>query len=96
MRIVLIGASGFLGRHLLQALTEDQHQCVVLTRAAVRRGYVDMLPGVTLVQADIYDTRVLAEQFAGADAVVSMAGILNEAGAEMVSRRFMLNWLKVL
>lgn len=78
MRIVLIGASGFLGRHLLQALTEDQHQCAVLTRAAVRRGYVDMLPGVTLVQADIYDTRVLAEQFAGADAVVSMAGILNE------------------
>ncbi len=80
MRIVLIGASGFLGRHLLQALTEDQHQCAVLTRAAVRRGYVDMLPGVTLVQADIYDTRVLAEQFAGADAVVSMAGILNEGG----------------
>jgi uncharacterized protein YbjT (DUF2867 family) len=78
MRIVLIGASGFLGRHLLHALTADQHQCVVLTRTAVRRGSVDLLPGVKLIQADVYDTRALAEQFAGADAVVSMAGILNE------------------
>jgi len=80
MRIVLIGASGYFGGHLLRALTTDQHQCVVLTRAGVRRGSVDMLPGVTLIQADVYDPDVLAEQFSGADAVVSMAGILNESG----------------
>jgi len=80
MRIVLIGGSGFFGGYLLRALTNDQHQCVVLTRAAVRRSTVDMLPGVELVQADIYNPDVLAEQFAAADAVVSMAGILNESG----------------
>jgi uncharacterized protein YbjT (DUF2867 family) len=80
MRIVLIGASGFFGGHLLRAFTADQHQCVVLTRDAVRRGSVDMIPGVTLVQADVYDPDVLLEQFSGADAVVSMAGILNESG----------------
>ena len=80
MRIVLIGASGFFGGYLLRALTNDQHQCVVLTRDAARRGSVDMLPGVRLVQADVYDPDVLVEQFAGADAVVSMAGILNESG----------------
>ena len=80
MRIVLIGASGFFGGHLLRALTADQHECVVLTRAAVRRGPVDMIPGVTLVQADVYDPDVLFEQFSGADAVISMAGILNESG----------------
>lgn len=80
MRIVLIGASGFFGGHLLRALTADQHQCLVLTRDAVWRGRVDMLPGVKLVQADVYNPDVLVEQFAGADAVVSMAGILNESG----------------
>jgi NADH dehydrogenase len=80
MRIVLIGASGFFGGYLLRALTNDRHQCVVLTRAAVRRSCVDMMPGVELVQADIYNPDVLAEQFANADAVVSMAGILNESG----------------
>lgn len=80
MRIVLIGASGFFGGHLLRALTADNHQCVVLTRDAVRRGSVDMIPGVKLVQADVYDPDVLSEQFSGAGAVVSMAGILNETG----------------
>ncbi|MBT8071125.1 MAG: complex I NDUFA9 subunit family protein [Gammaproteobacteria bacterium] len=80
MKIVLIGASGFLGRFILHALTVDQHQCVVLTRAGVRRSTLDMLPGVKLVQADVYDPEVLAEQFAGAGAVFSMAGILNESG----------------
>ena len=80
MRIVLIGASGFFGGYLLRALTEDGHHCEVLTRTATRRSRVDMLPGVDLVQADIYDADVLAEHFRGADAVISMAGILNESG----------------
>ena len=80
MRIVLIGASGFLGGYLLRALTSDGHQCVVLTRAAVRHGTIEMLPGVKLVQLDVYDSEALAEQFSGAGAVVSMAGILNENG----------------
>ena len=80
MRIVLIGASGYFGGHLLRALTADAHQCTVLTRSIKRRACVGMTPGVTLVQADVHDPAVLAEQFAGADAVVSMAGILNEGG----------------
>jgi len=80
MRIVLVGASGFFGRHLLHALTQDQHECVVLTRTAQRRSTTDLLPGVQLVQTDVFDAKVLSEQFTNADAVVSMAGILNESG----------------
>jgi uncharacterized protein YbjT (DUF2867 family) len=80
MRIVLVGASGFLGKFILRALIADQHQCVVLTRASVRRGTLGLLPDVELVQADIYDPEILAEQFKGAGAVISMAGILNESG----------------
>ena len=80
MQIVLIGASGFFGGFLLRALTAEGHHCVVLTRAKVRRSTLDMLPGVDLVQADVYDASVLADQFRGADAVISMAGILNESG----------------
>ena len=80
MRIVLVGASGFFGRYLLNALVADGHHCVVLTRAAVRHGNLGLIPEVELVQADVYDTAVLADLFKGADAVVSMAGILNESG----------------
>ncbi len=80
MRIVLVGASGFFGRYVLNALVADGHKCVVLTRAAERHGDMVMRPGVELVQADVYDADALACQFEGADAVVSMAGILNESG----------------
>jgi uncharacterized protein YbjT (DUF2867 family) len=80
MRIVLIGASGFFGGYLLRALRNDHHQCIVLTRSVDHRGSLGLLSGVELIQADVYDVNVLAEHFAGADAVVSMAGILNESG----------------
>jgi NADH dehydrogenase len=80
MQIVLIGASGFLGEHLLRALTADKHHCIVLTRSATRRSTLGMIPGVKLVQADVYDPAVLAAHIAKTDAVISMAGILNEAG----------------
>lgn len=80
MRIVLVGASGFFGGYLLNTLVADGHHCVVLTRAATRHGNMDLMPGIDLVQADVYSADALAEQFEGADAVVSMAGILNESG----------------
>lgn len=80
MRIVLIGASGFFGEHLLRTLTSDQHECRVLTRSAVRRSRIGMIPGVELVQADVFDDSALGQQLEGADAVISMAGILNESG----------------
>jgi NADH dehydrogenase len=80
MRIVLVGASGLFGRYLLNALVADGHHCVVLTRAAGRHGNLELMPAVELVQADVYDADMLAALFKGADAVVSMAGILNESG----------------
>lgn len=80
MRIILLGGSGFLGRHLVQALTEDGHTCTVLTRARAQRSTWKLKSGVTLVEADVYDTAALEKQISGAGAVVSMAGILNEAG----------------
>ena len=80
MRIVMLGGSGFLGRYVLRALISDGHDCTVLTRNATHRNTLNLVPGVRLVQADVYDQEVLAGQFSGAGAVISMAGILNESG----------------
>ena len=52
----------------------------MLTRAKAQRSTWKLKSGVTLVEADVYDTAALEKQFSGAGAVVSMAGILNEAG----------------
>ncbi len=80
MRIVLVGASGFLGHHVLPQLSAAGHDCLVLSR--YRPGCRDLavLPGVAVRQIRNWDPDSIAKQLSGADAVISMAGILNEKG----------------
>lgn len=49
MRILLVGATGFIGRHLLKALTQTGHQIVATSRQVVERP----LPGVEWQHLDL-------------------------------------------
>jgi len=80
MRIVLLGATGFVGHHLLPALTSAGHQCVALTRYPPGCRELAVTPGVEIRQADIFDQDQLSSHFAGAGAIFNMVGILNESG----------------
>lgn len=80
MKVVLVGASGFVGANLVQTLALDGVQCDVLTRDAARRKDLRLVPGARLISADVYDVGQLSQAFDGAAAVISMAGILNERG----------------
>jgi NADH dehydrogenase len=80
MKLVTIGGSGFLGLHAARALSRAGHDNTVLTRQPARCGEFRLVPRVDVARADVYDVDGLARQFDGADAVVSMAGILNERG----------------
>jgi uncharacterized protein YbjT (DUF2867 family) len=80
MRIVLLGATGFVGHHLLPALSEAGHQCLVLCRYRPGCRELALIPGVELIQGDIHTPEFLQAQLQGADAVVNLVGILNERG----------------
>ena len=80
MRIVLLGATGFVGHHLLPALSAAGHQCVVLSRYKPGCRELALIPGIEIRKADVHDADVLKFQLQGADAVVNMVGILNETG----------------
>lgn len=80
MHIVLLGATGFVGHHLLPRLYEAGHSCRVLTRNRMACRELSVVPGVDLQQTDVNDPARLAEYFQGADAAVNMVGILNERG----------------
>ncbi len=80
MRIVLLGATGFVGHHLLPELASAGHQCLVLCRYRPGCRELALVPGVELRQSDVHDSAVLIEQLEGADAVINMVGILNESG----------------
>ena len=80
MRIVLLGATGFVGHNLLPELSAAGHSCVVLNRHALNCRELTVIPGVEVRQSDIYDEEQLKTFFEHADAVINMVGILNEPG----------------
>lgn len=77
-KIVVLGGSGFVGRHVVNRLVAAGHRVVVPTRRREAAKHLILLPTVDVVEADIHDARVLGRLLAGADAVVNLIGILNQ------------------
>lgn len=83
--VTVFGASGFLGRHVVQRLAAKGY----LVRAAVRHpdgalflkpmGYVGQ---ITPIQANIRNEASVRAAVAGADTVVNLVGILFESGRQ--------------
>ncbi|MEO8344855.1 MAG: complex I NDUFA9 subunit family protein [Betaproteobacteria bacterium] len=85
-RIVVLGGSGFVGRHLVSRLSAAGHGVVVPTRRREAAKHLILLPTVEVFEADIFDPKTLAGLLAGATAVVNLVGILNETGRNSFSR----------
>jgi uncharacterized protein YbjT (DUF2867 family) len=77
-RLCILGGSGFVGRHLCAKLIAAGYQVRVLTRRRATQGDLLVLPGIELVEANIYDPEALSRQLQGCDAVINLVGILNE------------------
>jgi uncharacterized protein YbjT (DUF2867 family) len=78
MRILVIGGTGFIGRHVIARLSVDEHQILIPTRYYGRARDLQIYPTVTLIEANVYDNAVLDYLVQGCDAVINLAGILHE------------------
>jgi len=78
LKIVVLGGTGFVGRHLVSRLAGDGHAITLLSRNLGPHPDRLLPPGVALREVDVYDPGVLRDAFTGADAVVNLVGILNE------------------
>jgi uncharacterized protein YbjT (DUF2867 family) len=85
-RIVLLGATGFVGSYLVPRLAADRHQITLLSRNREHRRSMTVMPGVSVRSADVYDDNVLRQHFDGADAVINLIGILNPSGRHTFQR----------
>lgn len=85
-RIVVLGGSGFVGRHLVARLAAESHEVVVPTRRREQAKHLILLPTVAVVETDIFERAALARLLAGATAVVNLVGILNESGRNTFAR----------
>lgn len=84
--VLVLGGSGFVGRHVCEHLVRSGHRVTVPTRRASHAAPVQTLPGLTVLEADVHDDASLARLVAGHDAVVNLIAILhgNEARFERV------------
>ncbi len=74
MKVLLTGASGFLGSHIAEGMAAEGHELRLLLRQTSRRGFLD---GVTYEQVvgDVRNAASLFEAMRGVDAVVHAAGL---------------------
>ena len=75
--ILVVGGSGFVGRHLVAALATRGARVTVPTRRSERAKHLFLLPTVDVVEADVGDANALASLAAGRDAVINLVGILH-------------------
>ncbi len=76
--VVVLGGSGFVGRHIVNRLVDADRRVVVPTRRRDNARHLILLPTVDVIEADIHDPPTLGRLVAGASAVINLVGILNE------------------
>ncbi|PUE37139.1 complex I NDUFA9 subunit family protein [Limnohabitans sp. Hippo3] len=76
-RVLVLGGSGFVGRHVCEQLTRLGWQITVPTRRAVNAASVQSLPGLTVIEASVHQEADLARLMPGHDAVVNLVAVLH-------------------
>lgn len=76
-KVLILGGTGFVGRHLCEQLNRLGVRMTVPTRRLVNARSVQMLPLVDVVQADVHDPATLAWLLPGHDAVVNLVAVLH-------------------
>ena len=76
-RILVLGGSGFVGRHLVAALVRRGARVTVPSRRRERAKHLILLPTVDVVEADVLQRGVLDRLVRGQDAVINLVGILH-------------------
>ncbi len=76
-RVLILGGSGFVGRHLCEHLARLGMFATVPTRRASHATAVQSLPTVTVVETNIHNEASLRQLLPGHDAVVNLVAILH-------------------
>ena len=76
-RILIVGGSGFLGRHVVARLSAQNRRVIVPTRRRERARHLVLLPTVEVVQTAISTDQELDALVSRCDAVVNLVGLLH-------------------
>ena len=76
-RVLILGGSAFIGRHVAARLAAQARHVIVPTRNRERARALLTLPTVQVFQADVHDDADLASLMRSADAVINLVGVLD-------------------
>jgi len=82
--VLIVGGSGFVGRHIVSLLAARGLRVTVPTRRRERAKHLILLPTVDVVETDVNAPGVLEGLAHGCDAVINLVGVLHSrpAGVE--------------
>lgn len=75
--ILVLGGTGFVGRHVCESLQRAGHRTTVPTRVLKNAAAVQHLPGLTVQVADVHQPDQLNRLVAGHDIVINLVAILH-------------------
>ncbi|MGQ0655140.1 MAG: complex I NDUFA9 subunit family protein [Betaproteobacteria bacterium] len=75
--ILVLGGSGFIGRHIIAELARRVMNVTVPTRRRERAKHLILLPTVEVVEADILQPGVLERYARGSEALINLVGVLH-------------------
>jgi len=75
--VLVVGGSGFIGRHLVAALAARGIQVTVLSRRRESAKHLILLPTVDVIEADVMAVSALERLVAGRQAVINLVGTLH-------------------
>jgi len=84
--VVVLGGTGFVGRHLVPRLSAEGHRVTVIARRREDARHLILLPTVEVVEGDPLGAAVLARLTRDANVVVNLIGILNERARDTFER----------
>lgn len=76
-KILILGGTGFVGRHLCEKLAGLPWRVTVVTRRRASAKHLQMLPMVDITEVSSHDTAALTPLLAEHDAVVNLVAILH-------------------
>lgn len=79
--VLVLGGTGFVGRHVCEKLQRAGWRITVPTRHAINARHIQHLPGLTVVEASVHDEAALAKLLPGHQAVVNLVAILHGSEA---------------
>ena len=80
-RVLVLGGTGFVGRHVCEKLQRAGWRVTVPTRRATHARHIQHLPGLTVVEASVHDEAALIRLLPGHQAVINLVAILHGSEA---------------